>query len=199
VSIPLHQRFLQVSTLLVGCASSNGTYQAPVTLPQGISPGFTAVGDFNGDGKLDFAAWPSGSQVSVYLGNGNGTFQAAKILSDSTYSGEYCDGIVAADMNHDGKTDLVEIILVPGHGDSVQLWISNGNGAFTAGQRSSGAVGGFGTFAGDFDGDGNRISLRSSPTKEQPPYRSGMATARDMLVLHSRSPIRTIMTTGIFS
>ena len=41
-------------------------------------------------------------------------------------------------------------------GDSLQVWISKGDGTFTAGQRSSGAqiIGGFGTFAGDFDGDG---------------------------------------------
>jgi len=102
-------------TGLLYLSTDNGTYQAPVTLPRAVSAGFTAIGDFNGDGKLDFvASGPTGSQVSVYLGNGNGTFQPAKILSDSTYSSEFCDGIVAADMNHDGKTDLVEIILVPG-------------------------------------------------------------------------------------
>lgn len=137
-------------------SSGDGTYQAPIAMPNGALPG--AVGDFNGDGKLDFAAsGPSGSQLNIYLGNGDGTFQPGKIVSDSTSSGENIQGLAAADLNHDGKTDLVEIV---GNnalgGNSLQVWISNGDGTFTAGQRSSGAhiIGGFGTYAGDFDGDG---------------------------------------------
>ena len=91
-------------TGLLYLSSGNGTYQAPVTLPRAVSPGFTAIGDFNGDAKLDFAAsGPTGSQVSVYLGNGNGTFQPAKILSDNTYSGEFCDGIVATVPSPQGR------------------------------------------------------------------------------------------------
>jgi hypothetical protein len=143
---------------LVYLSSGDGTYQAPVTLPQTVFPNGVAVGDFNQDGKLDFAAsGPSGSQLSIYLGNGDGTFQARKIVADSTASGENIQGLAAADLSHDGKTDLVEIV---GNkalgGNSLQVWISNGNGTFTTGQRSSGSqiIGGFGTFAGDFDGDG---------------------------------------------
>jgi hypothetical protein len=141
---------------LLYLSSGDGTYQAPINLPQGVSPGFAAVGDFNGDGKLDFAAaGPSGSQMRIYLGNGNGTFQAAKTVADSTASGESIQAIVAADVNHDGKTDLVEIVTSSSNVPVLQVWISNGNGSFTAGQRISKVLGGsFGAYAGDFDGDG---------------------------------------------
>ena len=150
--------FGTTSSGLLYLSSGDGTYQAPVALPQAVFFNAVAVGDFNQDGKLDFAAsGPSGSQLSIYLGNGDGTFQARKIVADSTASGETIQGLAAADLNHDGKTDLVEIVgnEAPG-GNSLQVWISNGDGTFTAGQRNSGSqiIGGFGTFAGDFDGDG---------------------------------------------
>jgi hypothetical protein len=41
----------------------------------GLQPDFVAVGDFNGDGKLDLAvANPGGGTVCILLGRGDGTF-----------------------------------------------------------------------------------------------------------------------------
>lgn len=56
--------------------------------------------DFNADGKLDLAAVDSTNVVSIYLGNGDGTFQAP---IDTTGRG---DSVVAADFNGDGRMDL---------------------------------------------------------------------------------------------
>src|SRR5262249_6813760 len=79
---------------------------------------------FNHDGKLDFAAaqYDTG-QVSVFLGNGNGSFQSA-----ATYSvADIAKGrsVAAVDMNHDGNLDLV----VCGN-QSVSVLLGNGNGSF---------------------------------------------------------------------
>jgi hypothetical protein len=147
-------KFTQTSTSftatpLLYLSNGDGTYQAPKTLPVPVNSEFTTIGDFNNDGKLDFATL-SGSNLVVCLGNGDGTFQAAKTV---TSTGPSFIALVAADLNHDNKTDLVQVLSGPN--SSLQLWISNGNGTFSKGQTVTfnpdsitGAV------TGDFDGDG---------------------------------------------
>ncbi|MFZ0689830.1 MAG: FG-GAP-like repeat-containing protein [Acidobacteriaceae bacterium] len=61
----------------------DGTFTAGSTLTAGPFPTGLTLGDFNGDGILDLAATNSynyqasnsASAISIYLGNGNGTFQ----------------------------------------------------------------------------------------------------------------------------
>ena len=66
-------------------------------------PAALVAGDFNGDGRTDLAVANSGSNdVSVLLGNGDGTFQP-----QVTYAvGSEPVAIVAGDFNGDGRTDL---------------------------------------------------------------------------------------------
>src|SRR5215471_2702560 len=67
--------------------------------------GFVAVGDFNGDGKLDLAVTdPRDNTVTILAGNGNGTFAVA--AGSPMPVGNGPQAILAADFNNDGKQDL---------------------------------------------------------------------------------------------
>jgi hypothetical protein len=65
-----------------------------------------AICDFNGDGKADFAATDPAGNISVFLGNGDGTFQAPP---NAALSGGFplSNTVLIADFNGDGKADIV--------------------------------------------------------------------------------------------
>ncbi len=110
----------------------------------GHQPGVVAVADFNGDGKLDLVVLNGGSRnVSILLGNGDGTFQATKNFD---VGGDNPPSIVVADFNGDGKADLG--VAIPGNipapattfptctQSSVNLMVGNGDGTFQTARRA---------------------------------------------------------------
>src|SRR5215475_561619 len=90
----------------------------------GIQPYGVALGDFNGDGKLDLAITNVGSSnVSALLGKGDGTFGPAR----SYKVGLYPQCVAVGDFNGDHKLDLV---VGNTGGNTVSVLLGNGDGTF---------------------------------------------------------------------
>jgi len=96
------------STVSVLLGNGNGTFQSHVDYTTGGTTGAVAIGDLNGDGKLDLVtsngnngSFNSSGSVSIFLGNGDGTFQPR--LDFSTGGSE---DVAIGDFNGDGKLDL---------------------------------------------------------------------------------------------
>jgi|HubBroStandDraft_5_1064220.scaffolds.fasta_scaffold21129_2 hypothetical protein len=123
-------------------------------------PSALAVGDFNGDGKLDVAVaisnWTSNdtSYVAILLGNGDGTFRKGQIAP----AGPNPQSVAAADFNGDGILDLVVGNVPCGEGcgspGSISVLLGNGDGTFQPPQTFAAGGAWPQVVVADFNGDG---------------------------------------------
>jgi FG-GAP-like repeat/Abnormal spindle-like microcephaly-assoc'd, ASPM-SPD-2-Hydin len=138
------------SYIAIMLGNGDGTFQAPLESPTvPVFERYIATGDFNHDGKPDLVMFADQSAVTVLLGNGNGTFQDAL----TTYAPFDVTALGIGDFNRDGKLDLVTAGTF-GTENTVNIWLGNGDGAFTYGASYQGEENPESIAAADFNRDG---------------------------------------------
>ncbi len=135
--------------------SGDGTFRAAVAYPSGgYQTEAVALADVNLDGKLDLVVTSccgARGVVGVLLGNGDGTFQPVMTYDSG---GLYALTVAVADVNRDGKPDLV---VANANSLSLGVLLGNGDGTFqTAVAYGAGGIDFTSSVAvGDVNGDGN--------------------------------------------
>jgi hypothetical protein len=141
--------------------NGDGTFTQGRTTYIGDDGGF-AVGDFNGDGKLDLlgiaeeSIGPTTSQFAliIFFGNGDGTFQAPErvFVIPKPMDDLIAPNYVVSDFNKDGNLDIAFSNYI----GQIGILLNNGDGTFqpptyyTVGEQFW-----FSFAAGDFNSDGN--------------------------------------------
>jgi hypothetical protein len=147
-------------TVSVILGNGDGTFKAPTnyaTGPTGQNPDSVAVGDVNEDGKPDLVVLNAESgKISVLLGNGDGTFQAATQFATGNSAAP--QSMVLGDFNGDGNPDVALADLV-----NVHVLLGNGNGTFQSSIKLAAGNSPAAIVVGDFNGD-DKLDLAVTST-----------------------------------
>jgi hypothetical protein len=148
--------------------NGDGTFQSEIVTIAGFNPQGLATGDFNRDHKLDLVVTDAtAEQVLILLGNGDGTFQVA-----NTYPAP-CDcgpvGVAVADVNHDGKLDVLAAIEQPNdpNRNFLEVYLGNGDGSLQPGVGYPVGIDALNVTLGDINNDGNLDAIVGAYTTTQ--------------------------------
>jgi hypothetical protein len=143
-----------------------------IFLTAGLGPAMSAIEDLNHDSVPDLVVADASSNiVNVLIGNGDGTFQAARPLVVGAFSDsarfflQTGRSVVVADVNADGDPDLV----VNNYDSSdISVLLGRGDGTFLPQRRFDASASPFSIDVGDLNGDGRPdvAVLDSAPTSE---------------------------------
>ncbi|QHN03569.1 choice-of-anchor D domain-containing protein [Granulicella sp. WH15] len=162
------------STLTVLFGNGDGTFTArPTSFTLDGYGNSLALGDLNGDGKLDIAVSvsansPGGSSsIAIFLGTGTTTFNLGTPISSAGMGSDGSFGALAlGDFNGDKKLDLITYLIDDEDTMNILPLLGNGDGTFKAqtaiATKDDSYETSFGV--GDFDGDGKADFSMASDT-----------------------------------
>jgi len=142
---------------LAQAALQNATATSSMTIAQspavGQNPSSVVTADFNGDGIPDFAVLNElGHSITILLGKGDGTFQAATNTLQLSSQGSGPLMAVVGDFNRDGNADLA---VVMGNSSTIAVFLGHGDGTFAPAILNSQAASvSYLLVVADFNGDG---------------------------------------------
>lgn len=137
--------------VLLNDGKGNFTAAGSGSIPSESAP--AVVGDFNHDGKLDFAiAFNVGQPFSVFFGNGDGTFSAPVAMGTPSSVGVPVLAS-AADLNGDGYTDIVYMDAYYNAPNQIRMLLSGAGGVYTDTAIVGLPSGAYGFAVGDFNND----------------------------------------------
>jgi hypothetical protein len=140
-------------------SNGDGTFNPVDVSPSGLAAWKLSIADFNGDGKadllfeeLDANDGSTTGHRQIWFGNGDGTFNAVTVTPNSPANWRTS----IADFNGDGKADLLaeELDSSGTTTGNRQVWLSHGDGAFSAVNATPNGLAGWQAYAVDFNSDG---------------------------------------------
>ena len=140
-----------LSLIFAASAPAAAQFEKPTLYPVGVEPQVVLAADFNNDGKLDLVTADFTSEdVSILLGNGDGTFQMARHFS--TQYGP--SALAVGDFNGDGNLDLAVTEYITNHSE-LAIFLGNGDGTFVAGPVYTTVSYPYSVTVADFNHDGH--------------------------------------------
>ncbi len=143
-------------SILLG--AGGGTFGAATNLTTANNTNGLSLSDLNGDGKLDMVVLNQGTLgmagdpggIMLFLGKGDGTFQPPVAIAVRNNP----SALVVADVNGDGKPDLIVGTYDLSFHDYVAVLLGNGDGTFKSAVYYPGQFGMQDLIIADMDGDG---------------------------------------------